>query len=139
MLILVIVLFLICWGPKLIFPIGLELANTLGYTTYYTQQWYFVRVIFNLIPFVHSCINPLIYSFMSKNFRRSMQRQLHRFCAFFGCKCFKCGGTNRNSIPLRTARTRSTMQVDSMYSSNYCQLSDATSTRHTEIECVSAM
>ena len=63
MLILVIVLFLICWGPKLIFPIGLAIANYFK-LAYFTQEWYFMRVIFHLIPFVHSCINPIIYSAM---------------------------------------------------------------------------
>jgi hypothetical protein len=58
MLILVIALFLVCWGPKLILLILIEAATVLSSTTFFSQEWYFVRVVFNLIPFVHSCINP---------------------------------------------------------------------------------
>ncbi|CAG7726589.1 unnamed protein product [Allacma fusca] len=123
MLILVIVLFLVSWGPKLIFAMIIKLAYAMGISIY-TQKIYVGRVVFGLIPFIHSCINPIIYSFMSKNFRRSMQRQVNRCCVFFGCKCFKCG-SSRNSIPLRsTTRTRTLQGVDSMYSSNYCPLSE---------------
>ena len=138
MLILVIILFLICWGPKLILAMILKLAKVFGLEVY-TQPIYVGRVVFSLIPFVHSCINPIIYSFMSKNFRRSLERQLSRCCGLCGCKWFKCSSA-RNSIPLRsTTRTRTLQGVDSVYSNNYCALSDAVSTRHTEVECVSAM
>ncbi|GAB6032757.1 hypothetical protein CHUAL_011624 [Chamberlinius hualienensis] len=69
MLILVIVLFLICWGPHLILNIlqkqGLE---------YFTPFVYSLRNTFTLLPFVHSCLNPIIYSIMSSNFRRMMMR-----------------------------------------------------------------
>ncbi|CAL8104804.1 unnamed protein product [Orchesella dallaii] len=140
MLILIIILFLICWGPKLILNITLKLALIFGYPIY-SQEVYVCRVAFSLIPFVHSCINPIVYSFMSKNFRRSMNRQLGRCCVVCGCKC-QCNncGAHRNSIPLRTtARARTTQVVESTYSSNYCQLSDMHSTRHTEVEGISTI
>jgi hypothetical protein len=53
MLILVIVLFLVCWGPKLILTITLRLAETFGLKVY-TPQMYNTRVAFSLIPFIHS-------------------------------------------------------------------------------------
>lgn len=56
MLILVVVLFLICWGPRL-------LLNTIikwGLKNF-SPAIYQLRFIFNLLPFVHSCINPVIY------------------------------------------------------------------------------
>ncbi|ODN02604.1 Galanin receptor type 2 [Orchesella cincta] len=140
MLILIIILFLVCWGPKLILTITLKLAFIFGLPIY-SQEVYVCRVAFSLIPFVHSCINPIVYSFMSKNFRRSMNRQLGRCCVVCGCKC-NCNncGNHRNSIPLRsTARARTTQAVESTYSSNYCQLSDVHSTRHTEIEGISTI
>ena len=39
---------------------------------------YTVRIAFFLMPFIHACINPFVYCFMSKNFQRSMRRQLQR-------------------------------------------------------------
>lgn len=136
MLILIIFLFLICWGPKLLLNIVLKLSLIFGYPIY-SPEVYLCRVIFSLIPFVHSCINPIVYSFMSKNFRRAMNRQLARLCAACGCKCGDNCGQNPNSIPLRsTARTRTTSQA---IESTYCQVSDMASTRHTEIEGISAI
>ena len=56
MLILVVLLFLFCWGPRL-------LLNTLikwGLSSYDTIV-YQLRIAFNLLPFIHSCLNPFIY------------------------------------------------------------------------------
>lgn len=140
MLILIIILFMVCWGPKLILNITLKVALINGYPIY-SPMVYIMRVTFNLIPFVHSCINPIVYSFMSKNFRRSMNRQLGRCCAVCGCNCRNHCGAHRNSIPMKsTARTRTTTQgAESTYSTNYCQLSDLNNTRHTELEAISAL
>lgn len=136
MLILIIFLFLICWGPKLILNIVLKVSVIFGLEIY-SPELYYCRVIFSLIPFIHSCINPVVYSFMSKNFRRSMNRQLGRCCTVCGCKCRNNCGAHRNSIPLRsTARARTTSHA---IESTYCQISDMASTRHTEVEGVSAI
>lgn len=77
MLILVIVLFLICWGSRL----SMEISIKVGLSTF-SQEIYFLRIAINLLPYVHSCLNPFIYSLMSKNFRRSMWRRIHCCCCF---------------------------------------------------------
>lgn len=137
MLILVIVLFLICWGPKLILAIALKLATIFG-VELYTPSVYNARVIFSLIPFIHSCFNPFIYM-TGRNFRRSMSRQLARLGAILGCNCVK-NSTNRNAIPLRSAiRTRKPHGPETTFSSNYYSISDATSTRHTEVHGISTI
>lgn len=82
MLILVIVLFLICWGSRL----SMEISIKVGLSTF-SQEIYFLRIAINLLPYVHSCLNPLIYSLMSKNFRRSMWRRLHCCCCFWTGAC----------------------------------------------------
>ncbi|KAF0298511.1 Galanin receptor type 2 [Amphibalanus amphitrite] len=73
MLLLVIALFLICWGPRLIMDVILKV----GLETY-SRESYAMRIAFFLMPFIHACINPFVYCFMSKNFQRSMRRQLQR-------------------------------------------------------------
>lgn len=40
-----------------------------------------LQIVINLLPFVHSCLNPIIYGFMSKNFRSRMR------CA---CRSYVC-------------------------------------------------
>lgn len=77
MLILVIVLFLICWGSRL----SMEISIKVGLNTF-SEEIYHLRVAINLLPYVHSCLNPFIYSLMSKNFRRSMWRRIHCCCCF---------------------------------------------------------
>ena len=73
MLILVVVLFLVCWGLPIIMQVIIKF-NLHSFTpTVYT-----LRVTFNLLPFIHACMNPFIYSFMSKNFRRALRRQLEK-------------------------------------------------------------
>ncbi|XP_063220322.1 galanin receptor type 2-like isoform X1 [Bacillus rossius redtenbacheri] len=69
MLMLVVVLFLACWGPRII----MELIIKIGLDMF-TSAVYSLRVTFNVLPYIHACINPIIYSFMSKNFRSSLKR-----------------------------------------------------------------
>ena len=56
MLILVVLLFLICWGPRLI----LNSLIKWGLKSY-DPTVYQLRIAFYLMPFIHSCINPIIY------------------------------------------------------------------------------
>lgn len=84
MLILVVVLFLICWGSRL----SMEILIKVGLDTF-SQEMYYLRIVINLLPFVHSCLNPFIYSLMSKNFRRSMRRRLQ---CLVRCSCANGGG-----------------------------------------------
>jgi len=67
MLLLVIILFLLCWGPRLV----MNLLIKLGIKSY-TQITYTTRVACYLLSFIHSALNPFVYGFMSTNFRRMM-------------------------------------------------------------------
>ncbi|KAH9382500.1 hypothetical protein HPB48_004845 [Haemaphysalis longicornis] len=75
MLILVVVLFLLCWGPRLIMEIVVKCCLNV-----FNHGIYAVRVLFYLLPFVHSCLNPIVYCFMSSKFRRRMVRCCHHTC-----------------------------------------------------------
>ncbi|KAI2809847.1 hypothetical protein BLOT_000999 [Blomia tropicalis] len=67
MLLMIVILFLFCWGPRLIFNVfksaGIEYFNNIAYNA---------RVYFYLLSFIHSALNPFVYGFMSSNFRRMM-------------------------------------------------------------------
>lgn len=67
MLILVIVLFYGCWGPRLI----LNVVIKYGLSTF-SMHIYRLRQASYLLSFIHSAINPIIYGFMSTAFRRKM-------------------------------------------------------------------
>lgn len=77
MLILVVILFFICWGPRVTMDV-LQKFDLISFS----QAEYNMRVTFNIMTFFHGCINPFIYSFMSKNFRSRFVRYLEK-C---GCK-----------------------------------------------------
>ena len=74
----------------------------------FTTGTYAMRIAFFLMPFIHACINPFVYCFMSKNFQRSMRRQLLRL----GIACPPGGDTDqqplRTGVPTGTESTRHT-------------------------------
>lgn len=75
MLILVIILFMGCWGPRLfinaIIKYGLRSYNHTAYEA---------RFVCYLLSFVHSCLNPIVYSLMSSNVRQIIFRSLDSTC-----------------------------------------------------------
>ena len=81
MLILVVILFLLCWGPRLI----MEIIIKFDFISSYNHIIYTLRIIFYLLPFIHSCLNPIVYGLMSTKFRRRMILCLQKRCI-----CMKC-------------------------------------------------
>lgn len=76
MLILVVILFLVCWGPRLLMEAMIKCClSTFNHGTYT------LRIISHTLPFVHSCLNPIVYCFMSSKFRRRMLKCFDRTCA----------------------------------------------------------
>nr|XP_027215599.1 galanin receptor type 2-like [Penaeus vannamei] len=124
MLIVVVVLFLLCWGPKLV----MQMCITLGLRQF-NQVFYNFNIVFVLLPFIHCCINPIIYCFMSKNFRRSMKRM-------FGSPWRSC--RRRGCCPTRRpppANLLNRVVTRSIYSS----YSPEGTSRHTDLETVSTI
>ncbi|KAF2882316.1 hypothetical protein ILUMI_23881 [Ignelater luminosus] len=73
MLVAVVVLFAICWGPLLIDNV-LTAYNILPMQR--TEYLKYMATAFHLMAYFNSCINPIIYGFMSKSFRESFQSAL---------------------------------------------------------------
>ena len=86
MLILIMLVFFICWAPILIFnllaafsllgPDNMGTGDTTKHLkTVFSLMAYLNRCYFSIILFyslfLFSCLNPIIYGFMSKNFRES--------------------------------------------------------------------
>lgn len=46
------------------------------------------QLIIHLLPYVQSCVNPIVYSFMSNNFRSSFRSQCRRLWRH--CCCLPC-------------------------------------------------
>ncbi|XP_037795697.1 G-protein coupled receptor 54-like [Penaeus monodon] len=72
MLIVVVVLFIICWGPLLILNMlrAYEIVPSISVSTKYA------RTVLDLLSYFNSCMNPVVYGFMSRNFRKGFKRAL---------------------------------------------------------------
>jgi len=73
MLVAVVVLFAICWAPYLIDNV-LTGFDVLPHAR--TGAKKHMRTAFHLLAYFNSCINPLVYGFMSRNFRRGFKSAL---------------------------------------------------------------
>jgi hypothetical protein len=80
-------LFLACWGPKLIW----DILAKIGFSDY-SDALYMTKVAIDLLPFIHTCVNPVIYAFTAARFRKQTRAFLARhpllarvFCV--GCSC----------------------------------------------------
>ncbi|XP_034951463.1 QRFP-like peptide receptor isoform X2 [Chelonus insularis] len=81
MLVAVVVLFTICWSPMLIDNV-LTAYGVLPRLKYGTIKH--MNTAFHLMAYFNSCINPIIYGFMSKHFRESF---LAAACVGWWCCC----------------------------------------------------
>ena len=66
MLVAIILLFALCWGPFLIDNtlVSFDLVNRYHYG--YLKP---LRQSFAIMTYANSCVNPIVYAFMSRNFR----------------------------------------------------------------------
>lgn len=90
MLVAVVILFIICWSPILIINV-LTAFGMIQHLNYgYLKP---LRTAAHLLSYLNSCINPIIYGFMSKNFRASFKEAL--------TNCLSCqGGIKKRSSSL---------------------------------------
>ncbi|XP_070194636.1 QRFP-like peptide receptor [Littorina saxatilis] len=97
MLVAVLLLFALCWGPILI-------NNVLTAWGHLHQLHYGylkpMRQAFFLLSYFNSCINPLVYAFFSRNFRQSFKMAI---CACVKGKAFV--RAYRYSISMASTRT----------------------------------
>lgn len=73
MLMVIVVLFAICWGPILL--------NNLLVAAKVISDLHFgflkpMRMAFHLMSYANSCVNPIVYGIMSKNFQDSLKSAL---------------------------------------------------------------
>ncbi|KHJ99122.1 hypothetical protein OESDEN_00890 [Oesophagostomum dentatum] len=80
MLISIVVMYTVCWMPTIID----ELLTSFGYIcrTSNTSSLKHMRMGFNALTYCQSCINPILYAFISQNFRATFKsayaRMKHR-------------------------------------------------------------
>ncbi|CAD5111876.1 DgyrCDS1139 [Dimorphilus gyrociliatus] len=72
LLLAIVLIYAICWGPYL----ALELMKAYELTILHANHAFEATIVIILLPMIQSTINPIVYSFMSKNFRQSVKSLL---------------------------------------------------------------
>ncbi|CAG0892158.1 unnamed protein product [Darwinula stevensoni] len=74
MLVVVVLLFLLSWGPSLIENVltSFDVIDELHSTAVLKHM----RLAFALMAYFNSCVNPIVYGFMSRNFREGFRQAL---------------------------------------------------------------
>ncbi|CAL4123113.1 unnamed protein product, partial [Meganyctiphanes norvegica] len=72
MLLVVVFLFIICWGPILI----VNMLKAYGAVPPYDMTLKHWITVFDLMSYFNSCVNPIVYGFMSRHFRKGFKRAL---------------------------------------------------------------
>uniref|UniRef100_A0A6I8PGA5 G-protein coupled receptors family 1 profile domain-containing protein n=1 Tax=Ornithorhynchus anatinus TaxID=9258 RepID=A0A6I8PGA5_ORNAN len=72
MVVAVVVVFAVCWGPIQLFLLlqGLAPPARPSYTTYKLKTWA------NCMSYANSALNPLVYAFLGHNFRKSFHKAI---------------------------------------------------------------
>lgn len=86
MLIAVVVVFLLCWGPKVIFDVIRKMTPE----SLFFEEAFTIQVVIECLPYIQSCLNPFVYCFMSKKFRESVRascRKTNPACHVRACFC----------------------------------------------------
>ena len=69
MLVVVVLVFALCWAPNQV----IFMSYTFGVNVDFSSWYYHTSV---LIAFCNSCLNPLIYAFKMKSYRRSLKEAI---------------------------------------------------------------
>lgn len=105
MLVAIIVIFVICWAPLLInnLLIGLEVVPDLHLGHHKP-----IREAFYIMAYANSCVNPVVYTFMSKNFKETFKQTV--------CICFhRRTPSRKNTLEARSSFGHSAQTADSTF------------------------
>lgn len=114
-IVFVVIFFLVCWGPRLIMDM-LQKSNLLAYN----NLNYNLRILFNLLSFCHSAVNPFVYGFMSQHFRNIVWAMICRPLGI-GKRPIRGNGANAQNQRQPTQRKMNksnTMEMSTMFSVN---------------------
>lgn len=102
MVVIVVVIFALCWLPiQIIF-----IVTTFGDFPK-DEAFTWAQIASNCLAYMNSCVNPILYAFLSENFRRSFRKLL--CCSSGQSGKFDYERTNIRGMERETKETKSTM------------------------------
>ena len=90
MVVVVVLIFAVCWLPLQVIFLVTSFGNYPD-----TIEGIIVKLAFNCLAYMNSCVNPILYAFLSDNFRKSFRKVL-------GC----ASGTGFQALKADAERTR---------------------------------
>ena len=73
LVVVVVAVFLICWFPFHLTTLWISYGRG---TWKRTMEFYYLRLFAHCLSYANSCMNPIIYAFLSENFRRGFKEAL---------------------------------------------------------------
>ena len=113
MLVAVVLIFMICWGPIMIndLLVAFRVLDDL-----HEGPLRPLRIAFFLLSYFNSCTNPIVYAFMSRHFRNTFKTTLFLLCRknpilHHGTLQTRCSYETR-SVTFHTGKTANIVQQD---------------------------
>lgn len=73
MLVAIILIFVVCWAP---ITVNNLLVAFKVFPGLHIGPFKYMREAFHIMSYANSCVNPIVYGFMSKNFRQTFLKSL---------------------------------------------------------------
>ena len=74
MLFLVVIIFILCWLPILCYNVAIAVRAVDPYKVLLYPYARSLNTAFSLLAYCNSCLNPIVYGFMSRYFRKSFKQ-----------------------------------------------------------------
>ena len=74
MLLTVVIIFILCWCPMLCFNVAVSVGAIKRYLPIEYPYAKGLDTAFSLLAYSNSCMNPIVYGFMSRHFRKSFKQ-----------------------------------------------------------------
>lgn len=102
MLVAIITIFVLCWAP---ITINNLLVSFQIFPPLHIGHFKYMREAFHIMSYANSCVNPVVYGFMSKNFRQIFIKSL--------CGCV------RGKAYIRRQKFKSQTEVSNLHEEAY--------------------
>jgi len=73
----VVIIFILCWCPLLTYNIIVAVGLVKPYVPHEYPYATHLNRAFSLLAYANSCLNPIVYGFMSRYFRKSFKQVKH--------------------------------------------------------------